>query len=1252
MTRIGIKETQRIRKGLRKNWYVGLTLLEILIFAAGILLFSLEGEKEYIFTGTDLVLYSGGEESAANVIEAAEGETYFLTPSVGLRPDIYQVKVYYQTDSDKNSCDVLADGRGAYSVYSDHVMLAASDNCAEYDFWANNRLDGMRLKIGYGNSGRLAVDRVEIRTAWNSIWYRGSRLLAFLAAVNLLVLLWERCKKGELDRVVLLGIVGTAILASCGVLGEYYTNGQELEFHLHRIEGLKDGILAGQFPVRIQTDWLGGWGYPVSVMCGDLTILLPALLRIAGFTVQGAYKYFVFAINLGTAGIAYYSFKRISSDKYIGLIGSILYTLSIYRMYCLYIKSAVDEYSALMFLPLAALGIYYALVEDPEEPGYGHNWLAPVLGITGLLQTHMLTARIAGIFAAAALLVGFRRTIRTKTLCYLGKVTGIAALLNLWFMVPYIQYMGENLNAAVIGTGGKIQRQGATWMELLAPIFNGNVAGSHGNDVLSLGNKTPIALGTAFLIVLILYLAVSGSWKTQKLKRPAALAFFLSGLSLYMATNLFPYDRLSFFSEKLSGLAASAGVPYRYLSIGSLLCTVLGCFVLMDLQERWNGTYVRTLSAVLCLLAVLQGTAYVYEILLYQGGSFRYDSIEFDPIQLNGGDYLYANSDIWTCLSDQSEGGQGIEVLSYEKEADRMKIALRAKDKQAYLTVPAFYYPGYEARDCATGEHLEVGRSEENNRIYVNIPEGYDGVVEVRFGKRVSWRFAEVISFVAFMVIGFSLVCKNMWQRIMGTVRAWGKSLEKAALPMLSILEDWNKKSAPGVPYGRRASAMGVCLMAVVAAGAGIILLKLNFMVSWTSDDFMYHFFFTDGLPGNVSKMKIWEVIPSMLNHRIYWNGRVIAHGLLQVVLLLGQKGFRIFNTLMFVALGVLIYLHAAYGKKRSASLLILIYVCLWFFLPQFGMTVLWASGAANYLWMAVLILSFTLLYRVEFSTPGKIGDTWRNAVLVGALGLLAGCSNENTGCAAIFLGILLTGGGYVFKRRTIPKWAFGGILEGIVGYLFLLGAPVSSARITSSVKTDLDTYLNRMGDLFHITVREFGSLFIMIGIAGALYIFCSGNKAGKIHKIAFAVMYFLTSLVSVAVLTFSNNYPDRAWFLGSVMLIVVLAWLYSEFWEHARLACGVLSVMMLLFFAVSFLGEYPKLQNTWRQVKEEIELIEAAVEEGADSVEIPIVKPSDSIYDAYNGTGYLKEAADDWVNAWMARYYGIAAIYGYEKKD
>lgn len=79
-------------------------------------------------------------------------------------------------------------------------------------------------------------------------------------------------------------------------------------------------------------------------------------------------------------------------------------------------------------------------------------------------------------------------------------------------------------------------------------------------------------------------------------------------------------------------------------------------------------------------------------------------------------------------------------------------------------------------------------------------------------------------------------------------------------------------------------------------------------------------------MPTTKKISSLWDVIVSMINHWRLCNGRVVAHGLLQMVMPFGKLFFRIFNSLVYVSLGFLIYKHSVYGKKSNLSLLVFIY--------------------------------------------------------------------------------------------------------------------------------------------------------------------------------------------------------------------------------------------------------------------------------------------------------------------------------------
>lgn len=1247
-----LTQLDKLWNKIKKNYYILITLLEVIIFLMGILFICSFQRVDYIYEDGDIILNSDGVENYGNIIVGVtEGNHFFVTPSVMLDKGIYQIKVLYKTDADNNNCSIVSSSTGAYSIFSDYFTLSAMKSSCEFNIWVNNKLDTMQVKVGYVNTGTLEVQKIEISTAWNSYIYQIFKLLCGLILVNLLCYLW--LYRDKVDWVVIIGILGSAILASCGLFGEYYQWGHDIDFHLVRIEGLKDGLLSGAFPVRIQPNWVNGYGYAVAVMYGNSTLLLPALLRIIGVTVQDAYKCFVFAINLGTAISAYYCFKKISKNKNVGLVSSIIYTLSVYRMCDIYIRAAVGEFTAMMFLPLIVLGFYYAFAEDSKQEDYGKHLWQPVLGFSGLIQSHILSCQMVAVFIVLLCLICIKKVFEKRTFIYLCKIAGLTLLVNLWFLVPFMQYMGEDLNVVATEFNGNIQRRGITIMELFAPIYNGNVIqGGHWDTLLDIGGKFPVSLGSVFLIIGAIYLISCNKWKENRIKTTASVTFLLLGVSVFLSTNLFPYNDINSFSETLAKLIGRGNLPFRYLSISGVLGATLGCLLLIELNKQWSKEYVKILAVGLCLVAAIQSTSYTYEVLFRGGMSIKYDEGTLSTENLMGDEYVYVGSSAWSALQDAEAHGYNMEIFSYKKNYNTIIIEGKATGDNPSVIVPLFYYIGYEANDVYTNERFEIIRSQDNNRICVNLPNDYEGTLIIRFSGLWYWHVAEIISLLAVIVLIVSqmgikryYICRD---RVITIACKLVESIKQKKVQEKRV-EVTTKKEPKQEHQHVIFTSVRLWNIIITCVVFGIILV-LNFHTDYVSDDFHYHFFFdTAENPTNLShRMRFWEVVSSMMNHWKLWNGRMVAHGALQLVLGLGKIGFKIFNSIMFILLGTLIYKHSMYGKKESISLLVLIYVCMWFFLPQFGLTILWASGAANYLWTSVLILGFAFIYRVHLVNQSKIKDITRNTVIMTLFGFLAGCTNENSGGAVVLLCLMFLGL-YRYYKLSVPKWALSGIGGSVVGCIVLIRSP-GNYRVSS--KTDLQGLYNRWKDVLSISKREITILIVILCIVALMYIALMKMDEVKGSGRWLPLIYFLVGGASICVLIFSASYPERAWFIGTVFFIVVVGYLYDEILYLPKLLYGALTVILIFAFSISFRTEYPKIEATYEQVKEGIDLIEQAKQNGEKVVSIPMVQASDSKYDAFNGTGYIREASDDWLNAWMAKYYEMDAIYGYQRSQ
>ena len=246
-----------------------------------------------------------------------------------------------------------------------------------------------------------------------------------------------------------------------GIEGHF---GQDLGFHINRIEGIVTELKAGHFPVKMESFWMDGYGYPVPIYYGDILLYIPAILRLMGIGVVTSYKCYVLLITFGTVLIAYLCFKKIFNRYDIALILSLIFSSASYRLENVYIRAAVGEYTAMAFFPLILLAMYLIYTSDKEIDWKEiiKNGTLLALGVTGLINTHILSLEIVGIVLIIFCLIRFKKTFTGKTiLTFL--LSGVEiVIVNLFFIIPFVDYfvnVDANINN-VVGNARTIQDSG------------------------------------------------------------------------------------------------------------------------------------------------------------------------------------------------------------------------------------------------------------------------------------------------------------------------------------------------------------------------------------------------------------------------------------------------------------------------------------------------------------------------------------------------------------------------------------------------------------------------------------------------------------------------------------------------------------------------------------------------------------------------------------------------------------------------
>lgn len=373
----------------------------------------------------------------------------FLTAETGrLRPGVYQLRIDLVAGDDGVSSFGIADEPGQFRrLLSNEVDIVEGSGEQTCRFYVCGIMEQARITINYGGGEPLLVRGIElVRTN------AGSRVLICLtlaaaALVNTLVMLYcylERYPVPLERKLVWFGVPAIALLASLPLMVDYMIVGEESLFHWTRIATLAGNIRRGIPSVWEGARCLYSHGCGDAVFCGDTFLVFPALLILIGFDMNAAYGVYVFAVNLATAMIAFLCFRGCWKERRIGMLGSMLYTLAPCRLELIYQKGALGEYTAMLFPPLLIYGFYLIFTEDIHKREYKRLWLLPALGLSGILQSHILSFGImGGAFSVLLCLFLARRGLRGQTLWELAKAVLGTLGFSLWYLTPVLGRMAS-----------------------------------------------------------------------------------------------------------------------------------------------------------------------------------------------------------------------------------------------------------------------------------------------------------------------------------------------------------------------------------------------------------------------------------------------------------------------------------------------------------------------------------------------------------------------------------------------------------------------------------------------------------------------------------------------------------------------------------------------------------------------------------------------------------------------------------------
>lgn len=681
---------------------------------------------------------------------------------ISLGAGVYRLELSYESAGDTNAMCNVKDGTVYYGglLCNGEHMYAALDHTS-YDFWLFEPTEELSVTIDYSGQESLTTGNLRI-VETNLLW---TRYLTILLAISALILwtLWYQKRdaqkeKKERRHVVIFGIGVIAFLASIPYLYDGMISGADLTYHLQRIEGVKDGLLTGQFPVRLEPRWVFDHGYANGIFYCNLLLYFPAFLRMAGFTVTESYLLYCIALNLATVVIAWYSFGKMFRDDVVGLACSGLYTLSIFRVYRLLGTGAVGEGSAFTFFPLVLYGIYLVFEGKKEEREFRNSWIVLGLGYAGLVQTHVLSCEIAALMTVLLCLVYLPKLFEKERFLKCVQGAFFALGLSLWYLVPFLDYYFTQDVKIRHASARTIQERGVTFVQELQTFWNFHDTAASTTERMQYTH--PVGPGLfliagVFLLLLLLFLEVIPRGKETE-KSFAIRSAGVGCLALWMATDTFPWDALQTTSQTAATLVSSLQFPYRFIGWGMTFLIVVVGYLLSFFRKNQKMFYRMGLVIVMTAVA----TSYVYLIDAEDESTgaihlFNRESMGFGYI--SGEEYLIYGTDSSALSFAKPEADEGIRISEYEKKGLRATFFCEnSLDTQGTVKLPILLYKGYQASGDG-GEPLEI-TDDGSHLLGLSVPAGYSGRITVKFTEPWYWRAAElitlavVVAFVAGMV--------------------------------------------------------------------------------------------------------------------------------------------------------------------------------------------------------------------------------------------------------------------------------------------------------------------------------------------------------------------------------------------------------------------------------------------------------------------------------------------------------------------
>jgi hypothetical protein len=587
--------------------------------------------------------------------------------------------------------------------------------------------------------------------------------------------------------VVLLSLFSIGPLLQPGYFWEAHDARHSVYFLFELDRSVQDGVL---YP-RWQPDFAFGYGYPFFNIYGPLASYAGEAWHLLGFGFADSVK-IVFGLSIVASGLAMYGFVRKAlgdgrdsgTSRQAALVAAVAYMVIPYRLLDIYVRAALAESVAYVFVPLV-LWAAWAAIRRPR--------LANVLGLALAYGALMFTSPLVTLLLTVILFFYLLALARARVndeqpwrqlsresalpwLGHLGHVLAPAAFglalgvgLSALFAIPALT---ENRFVRVDQWYGGRYAWGGDFVELFqlfSPAWGTGVSVPGPDDQVSFQlGIVPAVLG---LFSLVVALRRHRSQPAGERDSVRLAAFFVALTAVVVWLMLAASAPL----WKALPLARLVQFPWRLLAVTAVSMAFLCGVTARGLRPERQPAQAAGAGVTLALvgLLILGSLPYMQAKMSEQPVSLA-GLMQFQQSsdEMTGSTAWVTDIPRWSPLADLYIAGEPltskvnytylyrqagkVKAETLELHTNRERIAYSATGP-ALITFNTFYYPGWRAYlvDAGTGrpiQELPIATRGELGLITVRVPAG-EGQVLLRFEDTPIRKLSMAVTFASLALV-------------------------------------------------------------------------------------------------------------------------------------------------------------------------------------------------------------------------------------------------------------------------------------------------------------------------------------------------------------------------------------------------------------------------------------------------------------------------------------------------------------------